>query len=290
MRHLLLAILVCVAASSYAAPQPSGKDAQPHKAGRAQVNQTAPVPTPPKHVPIARPTKQERVETPLHKQPCRNTPEDRQSDLCAQWEAADATRDTAWWAMVGTLVAIIGTAGLWSQIWLTRKSLDVAMADRRPSVYPDKVTFKIEGKTLKGQISVKNFGQSEARDVAITAAASFGPYPLPDDPPPLRSKAVASGKMPPGTLRYQYVERGDLGKWHALVTAEKAAFLISGHISYKDQFGRPYSERFDYFTTGKDFDLGALRICDPWKADEKPESPDANEPELGLEGGGPKEA
>lgn len=271
-----------------AAPKPSAKDPQPDKSGPAQVNQAAPVPAPPKRSPIVKPIQQERVESPLYQQPCRGTSEDRQSDLCAQWETADSGRDAAWWTMIGVIVGFVGTGGLLAQIWLTRKSLDVAMADRRPSVYPDSVTFKRDGSKISGQIGVKNFGQSEALDVAIKAAISFGPYPLPNDPPPLTGKDVASGKMPPGTMRWQYVERSDFDKWSELVAAEKAAFLISGRVSYKDQFGRKYSDRFDYFTTGKDFDLGMLRICDPWKEEEQPDSPDPKEPELGLEGGGPK--
>lgn len=261
-----------------AAPQPSASNAGEKPSARHQpAKRPAPVPWPAPQV----------AERPILTEPCEPGQDNRRSDLCAQWEAADAARDAANWAMWATLVGIVSVLGLWIQIWLTRKSLDVAMADRRPSIYSDNVKFEVVGNTVKGQISIKNFGQSEARDVAFKAAISFGPYPLPDDPPPLTGKAVPSGKMPPGTLRYQYVERHDFDKWQALVADEKAAFLMSGSVSYKDQFGRPYTERFDYFTTGKDFELRALRICDPWNEEERTEpEPDPKEPEFDLKGGG----
>lgn len=62
-------------------------------------------------LPVGTSPPQEAQEPSLYKQPCRNTPEDRQSDLCAQWKAVD-------WTKLGTIVAIFGTLALLFQIRL----------------------------------------------------------------------------------------------------------------------------------------------------------------------------
>jgi hypothetical protein len=54
---------------------------------------------------------------------CQRGQENRQSELCAQWKAADAANMAAWGALVGILVTSFGTLGLFWQITLTRKAV-----------------------------------------------------------------------------------------------------------------------------------------------------------------------
>lgn len=71
------------------------------------------------------------TQAPVLERPCHEGQDNRQSDLCAQWKAADAANKAAWWAAFGTIVAMIGTAGLYWQIVLTRKAVeDTAEATR----------------------------------------------------------------------------------------------------------------------------------------------------------------
>jgi hypothetical protein len=58
---------------------------------------------------------------------CERGEENRQSDLCAQWKAADAAYDAARWAMWSLVLAIIGTAALFATLYWTRKAVHVAM-------------------------------------------------------------------------------------------------------------------------------------------------------------------
>lgn len=111
----LAVLIVAALALGAAAPEPSNKNTSPNSNSAAKIEAAAPTPPP---------LKQQAVESTLYEQPCRNTPKDRQSDLCAQWEAADAARDAAWWAMFAAFVAIVGTVGLWAQIYLTRKAVE----------------------------------------------------------------------------------------------------------------------------------------------------------------------
>ena len=63
------------------------------------------------------------VNSPILERPCDEGKDNRHSDLCAQWKAADAASKAAWWAAFGTFVALTGTAGLYWQIVLTRRAV-----------------------------------------------------------------------------------------------------------------------------------------------------------------------
>lgn len=101
-----------------AAPQPSPK--APVEQPRAQQKGSQ------RAVPSATPTHNANsvIEAPALKRPCRDGEDNRNSELCAQWKAAEAASDAAWWAMLGTVVAAAGTLGLYWQIYLTRKAVE----------------------------------------------------------------------------------------------------------------------------------------------------------------------
>jgi len=56
-------------------------------------------------------------------EPCISGRDVRNSDLCAQWKAADAASRAALWAEIGTFVAVFGGLALLWQIRLTRSAL-----------------------------------------------------------------------------------------------------------------------------------------------------------------------
>ena len=63
------------------------------------------------------------TQPPVHDRPCQKGSDNRESDLCAQWKAADAASQAAWWAMIATFVTALGTIGLFWQIKLTREAV-----------------------------------------------------------------------------------------------------------------------------------------------------------------------
>lgn len=57
---------------------------------------------------------------------CPDRKDDRHSDLCAQWKAADAAADASWWAMAAFYLGVAGTAGLLLSIHYTRRAVAAA--------------------------------------------------------------------------------------------------------------------------------------------------------------------
>ncbi len=74
----------------------------------------------------------ERIASAVEKQPVATAPDrgcqpghdDRRSDLCAQWKAANAAADGAIWTKWGVWIGIIGSSLLLWQIMLTRKAVE----------------------------------------------------------------------------------------------------------------------------------------------------------------------
>jgi hypothetical protein len=123
--------------------------------------------------------------------PCEKGHEQRQSDLCAQWKAADAADRAAWWAMVGTVVTLFGTSGLYWQIHLSRKAVrdtslatiamakanEIAAASQRPwlSIHVEPKVLERQGRALRCEIDilVKNLGQSAAKNYCLLFDFSY---------------------------------------------------------------------------------------------------------------------
>jgi len=66
---------------------------------------------------------QQATDPALYKEPCRGTPKDRESDLCAQWTSAD-------WTEGGVLVGILGWMALLIQIGFTWRALRQVVVNR----------------------------------------------------------------------------------------------------------------------------------------------------------------
>jgi hypothetical protein len=61
-----------------------------------------------------------------HARSCRPGEDDRTSELCAQWKAADAGDKAAYWARWSFFLGIIGTLGLLWTLYYTRKAVRLA--------------------------------------------------------------------------------------------------------------------------------------------------------------------
>ena len=101
-----------------AAPQNGSKERRENAKAQTDAGKSAPTVfrQPSNAVEVSQP--------PIHDRPCQEGSDNRESDLCAQWKAADAASKAAWWAMFATFVTALGTLGLFWQIKLTREAVE----------------------------------------------------------------------------------------------------------------------------------------------------------------------
>lgn len=114
-RGIILALVGLALAG--AAPQPRGEDNPEQKSRQGQPANTS------EPIPIAISSPVHVIQPEVNAPPCGPNQYQAKDDLCAQWKAADAASDAACWAMLGTIVAAIGTFGLYWQIKLTRDAV-----------------------------------------------------------------------------------------------------------------------------------------------------------------------
>lgn len=66
------------------------------------------------------------VEPSKLERPCNEGGDDRESDLCAQWKAADAARDAADYTFWALILGAVGTIGLFWTLYYTRAAVQAA--------------------------------------------------------------------------------------------------------------------------------------------------------------------
>lgn len=178
--------------------------------------------------------------------------EDRNSDLCAQWKAADAARDAANYAWLAILLGFSGTVLLVLTLWETRKT---SRAELRAYLFLDAETpigpFKIAvGEAPSGMIHIKNFGQTPAYGIVCQRGTMDGPWPIPDDFcfPEDDTYIIETGaSLPPGaTTSFPIFKEGQSVSQKAFdeIMAGSATFYIWGRIKYRDVFGRLHRTNF----------------------------------------------
>jgi hypothetical protein len=115
--------------------------------------------------------------------PCAKGVDNRDSELCAQWKAADAAKDAADWTQRGFWIGIVGFLGLLTTLYYTRQAVKVASeatndarkaleiaertADRQlsPYVYVERIeALDFSAESLVVNIKIKNFGQTPAQN------------------------------------------------------------------------------------------------------------------------------
>lgn len=103
--------LLVVAAAPSDKQTPEQKGGQHQAPAKQTITQAPPPPAPPVALPIQGPEKDRG---------CEKGQDARDSDLCAQWKAADAASDAAKWSLVSVWVGVAGAALLLWTLWETR--------------------------------------------------------------------------------------------------------------------------------------------------------------------------
>ena len=129
VRALILASLALALLGVSPAPKQEGQNQQGNAASevgdRAEAVRSD-APQVPRRVESVEP-----IHPPEITQDCQRTEDNRKSDLCAQWKAADSAFDAAFWAKWSFVLGMIGTFGLFATLYYTRAAVRVAQEATR---------------------------------------------------------------------------------------------------------------------------------------------------------------
>jgi len=204
----------------------------------------------------------ERTKRPAVIDPCGPNQYNSNADLCAQWKAADAATNAAWWAAISAILSVVGLLGVAGAIFLTIQSNRIARdtARRQLRAYLNVILttpldFKV-GEMFGATINLANKGQTPAYDVVIKLY--LGQRPLPLDQSTLlhgpihdiESKAtLASGEPMHSAIKFDDpITQQQFDRFHA----GQIGYFAYGVATYKDIFDEAHSTYFRFlFVDGK---------------------------------------
>lgn len=209
----------------------------------------------------------ERSKSSPETEQCDHGDDKRYSDLCAQWKAADAAADSAWWAAFAgwfgglSFIGVLAAIGLaFHSNWIAR---DTARRQLRAYIEVSECTIEVfpdDGEIIM-QVSLQNCGQTPAQEASIMAESFVAPYPLDEERPLVKLKepgwttSVGPGKTI-GCVKRLWADNVELAVEEA--KARRQAFYIQGICEYTDAFGKRRDTCFRYAFAGVVSDAGLV--------------------------------
>ena len=202
---------------------------------------------------------------------CSQGDDKRYSDLCAQWKAADAAADSAWWAAIGGFASAISALLVLIALWLAFRSNWIARdtAKRQLRAYltisHKKMTRLVAGKKAEVEVAFGNSGQTPARQITVICEIKTFPKPASEDGfalrPPRIHKGASVAILGPGRECFSYVEAETEETAESIVLLEDGTneLYVFGRLDYEDAFG---AKRTTWFRSQLAPNLKSLESCE----------------------------
>ena len=208
----------------------------------------------------------ERAERSPEGNPCQPGDDQRNSDLCAQWKAADAAADSAWWAARGTwisgisgLLVILAIGLAFQSNWIARDT-----AKRQLRAYLNITSLNGNpfgvGTTVAAHFTVTNSGQTPAHDVITNVSLCKRMNPVDLNSlvlEPLETSAsklvVAAGQPIFSFAEIAATSKAEFDAFHA----GQSSYFVYGHIQYRDVFGEKWVTLFRHSLKAN----GSWEVC-----------------------------
>ena len=188
--------------------------------------------------------------------PCGQRQYGSSADLCAQWKAADAASDSAWWAWAGGVIGLGSLVGVFFAIGLAFHSNWIARdtAKRQLRAYVAVADYAIspdaeEPHKIRAIVTYQNVGETPAKDVAATLFVLAGTGAFNDASPRIEPPIDSAGGlavMGKGSGK-QTAITVDLGIPANIVLNGDYWVCAYGRITYKDIFGEAQETRYCAF-------------------------------------------
>ncbi len=205
--------------------------------------------------------------------PCGERKYGGSADLCAQWKAADAAADSAWWAWASGLVGIASTCFVLIALYLAYRSNGIARdtAKRQLRAYVGVSGIKFEIASVEAgyspldfgtpgliypdfiTINVKNFGQTPA--TGVSCRIQLCSVPMLGRPPtefPNEKSFLPRGE---NIETRHYLHMGETEpikcglpdvRWYWAAQRKQLSICVAGRIFYTDAFNEPHSTKFAF--------------------------------------------
>ena len=266
-RRIIVGALAWVMLSAQA-PEPKAEPQQKQSAAKAEPSAPAgPLPV----VIVNQP-----ADPDGYQDPCKGNEGDSRSDLCAQWTAAHAAVDAAYYAWIQLWATAVGMIGLLTTIYLTLKAVRAAQASVRVAqdtakrqlraylTLDDDSLFSglVVGQHIWFKPRIRNNGETPAREVSLEGRLQGALLPLQEgvlEPGKLdfRSKLIL-GKGQSTTLHMSPNQPLTQASFDEITTGRVGMFAF-GKITYKDVFGDEWET---HFRVMYDVPTGLLTHCE----------------------------
>lgn len=185
--------------------------------------------------------------------PCQPGDDQRNSDLCAQWKAADAAADSAWWAAIGGFASAISTVLVLIALYLAFRSNGIARdtAKRQLRAYVAVSGYVIgpddkQPHKIRVVVSYQNVGETPAIDVRVTLFVLAGDGPFSDAKPRHEPDLGAGGRaiIGKGVIKQTPMTVEVFGVAPRILLDGDYWVCFYGRINYRDVFGVEQETRY----------------------------------------------
>lgn len=203
--------------------------------------------------------------------PCQPGADERTSDLCAQWKAADAAYDAAWWAKFSGwfgglgLVLTLGAVGV--ALHSNAIAQDTARRQLRAYIGVDAASILSmkageDGANRAIRVSIKNFGQTpallEEATLSLVFKSDLSSLPQRSEKVALRNVSLNPGQ----TAAMVHPFSVNVDEHQALVW-EMFHLMPHGSLRWRDIYGETGEAIFNYVSSGSTYETGNLKLHDP---------------------------
>jgi hypothetical protein len=195
----------------------------------------------------------------------------RTSDLCAQWKAADAAQDAAWWAkfsgLFGGLGLILTLGAVGAALHSNYIARDTARRQLRAYIGIDAASIEFvkageDGANRAIHVSIKNFGQTPAMLEKAMFSLHFK-SDLTSMPPRSEKIALRNVSLNPGQLATIVHPFSVSMDEHQALIWEMFYLMPHGSLRWRDIYGEINEATFNYISSGPTYEAGNLKLHDP---------------------------
>lgn len=222
----------------------------------------------------------ERSERSKEGEPCQPGDDRRYSDLCAQWKAADAASDSAWWAWLGGIVGAFSLVGVIITLALNAQSNWISSSTARRQLRAYMVVqhtgyFGImkDGAKPTFSLVLKNAGATPAVNVRGWIHCDIASY---SERPKIKDgidvlQGSRSDMVGPGCETGAHYRPFECTAEERGAFLEKRAWLyIFSVFEYEDVFGKRYRLESVYRSRGPDEPVAVDPLVNREEAIERP--------------------